>query len=126
MTERPETNINDTIQVTSQVNPPGSSSSQESGNIPHIVCHGHLVYPCNKVMCPMYQYRELFMWLVKRETDARWTQLPLAMMHHLEVEYMDPAITETSINWEGRDVKVLFKNYSIETRIGSGLSIRRL
>ena len=93
---------------------------------PHNLCQSHLVYPCKNDRCPMYNYKKLFMWLVKREKDNRWIQLPVAAMDHLELEYMDPAVNETVFNWEGEEVKVVFRNDCVRTQLGSDVFIMRL
>merc|ERR1712079_174643 len=51
---------------------------------------------------------------------------PVAIMHQLEIEYMDPAITESMFKWEDEEVKVTFKEDRVRTQAGSQFFINRL
>ena len=90
------------------------------------ICANHPTFPCTNDKCPMFGYKGNYLWVASKYGDARWSLLPVDTARGLEVQFVDPHITQTTLKWDKLDWPLTFTNRGMIVSTMPAVRVQRI
>ena len=91
------------------------------------LCPSHPTFPCANKECPMFGYKGSYLWVACKLGDPKWSLVDVDVGRNLELLFIDPHCSYTSIVWEKVKCSLFFTNTGkVDSSMTPGIRVERL